>query len=250
MTGLWVVEEGDRRAQTVVLVHGSMDRSTSFVKAARRLPQLHVVRYDRRGYGRSGGVPASADVDDHVADLLALVGPGPASVVGHSLGGVIALVAAERRPDVVRSVGAYEAPMPWADWWPQGTAGGAALAAAAQDPAAAAELFMRRMVGDRRWERLPARTRADRRAEGPALVGDLLMVRAGQCPYDPASIGVPVVVACGTGTAAHHAEAARRLAGTVPDATLVTVDGAGHGGHASHPEAFAAVVRQVVGAAA
>lgn len=250
MSGLWAVEEGDPRGRTVVLVHGSMDRSTSFVKAARRLADLRVVRYDRRGYGRSVGVPATADLSAHVGDLLGLVGAGPAVAVGHSLGGVVALAAAERRPDVVHAVGAFEAPMPWEPWWPAVTAGGSALAAAAADPMSAAEVFMRRMIGDRRWERLPQRTRDDRRAEGPALVADLRMVREGGPPYTAAALAVPVVAGCGTESKAHHREAAGRLAAAAPAGELVTVDGAGHGAHASHSAEFAAFVRRVVERAA
>ena len=37
----------------VVLVHGSMDRSGSWVRVVRELRDVHTVRYDRRGYGRS-----------------------------------------------------------------------------------------------------------------------------------------------------------------------------------------------------
>jgi pimeloyl-ACP methyl ester carboxylesterase len=248
-TGLWVVEEGDPSGSTVVLVHGSMDRSTSFAKAARRLPDLRVLRYDRRGYGRSVGVPPAADVAVHVDDLLALVGGGPAVVVGHSIGGVIALAAAERRSGAVAAVGAFEAPMPWEPWWPSVTAGGSALAGAEGDPHGAAEVFMRRMIGDDRWERLPERTRHDRRAEGPALLADLHMVRSGRPPYSAAGLTVPVVVGHGTESRAHHREAAARLAAAVPGAELVVVEGAGHGAHSSHPEAFAAFVRRVLGRA-
>lgn len=250
MTGLWCREEGDAGGPLVVLVHGSMDRSTSFVKAIRRLADLRVLRYDRRGYGRSIAVPPSPDLADHVADLLDLVGDRPAAVVGHSLGGVVALTAAARRPAVVRAVGAFEAPMPWEPWWPSTTAGGSTLAMAATDPAGAAEAFMRRMIGDARWERLPPGTREDRRAEGVALRCDLRMIRAGGAPYAPADLPVPVVAGCGTESAPHHREAARHLAATAPGADLVVVDGAGHGAHVSHPEDFAAFVRKVVGRAA
>lgn len=243
----WAHEEGDGDGPLVVLVHGTMDRSTSFVKAIRRLDGLRVVRYDRRGYGRSAHLPVADHLDDHVDDLFGVVAGRPAVVAGHSIGGVIALVAAERRPDLVRAVAVYEAPMSWAPWWPRRTVGAGAAAAATGDPAAAAELFMRRMVGDERWERLPARTREERRAEGRALLSDLTMVRrAGGPPYDGAALAVPLVVGHGAESAPHHAEAARRLAAAVPGARLVCVDGAGHGAHTTHPDDFAGLVREAV----
>ncbi len=108
----------------VVLVHGSMDRAASFIKTARRLPELEVVRYDRRGYGRSVTAGVAPTIEDHVDDLLAVAGPGPVAVVGHSLGGVIAVAAAQHRPDVVVSVGAFESPMSWSSSWPSRSAGG------------------------------------------------------------------------------------------------------------------------------
>src|SRR5687767_6620707 len=78
-------------------------------------------------------------------------------VVGHSSGGVVALAAAERRPDLVAAVGAFESPMSWMPWWPKQSAGGTAMQAAS-DPGDAVERFMRRMVGDERWESLPPKT--------------------------------------------------------------------------------------------
>lgn len=231
-------------AATVVLVHGTMDRSSSFGRVMARLPDLHVVTYDRRGYGRSAAAGPGTDVDGHVADLLAVIGDRPVVVVGHSLGGNLGLAAAGRRPDLVRSVGVYEAPLPWLPEWPEGTAGGEA-AAGGVDPTDAAERFMRRLVGDERWQRLPAATRDQRRAEGPTLVAEMQSSRAG-APYDPAAITVPVVVARGSESAAHHRLSAAWLAEHLPRTESMVVDGAGHGGHTSHPAAFEQLVRRVV----
>ena len=91
-------------AALVVLVHGSMDRNGSFARCASHLRDLHTLRYDRRGYGRSAGLGAPT-ISGHVDDLIEMLDERPGAVVGHSLGGVIALAAAERRPDLVRAVG-------------------------------------------------------------------------------------------------------------------------------------------------
>lgn len=234
----------------IVLVHGAMDRSASFVKATRRLPDLDVVRYDRRGYGRSTGSAPTSSMDEQATDLLTVLDGEPAILIGHSIGGVVALAAATKEPSLVLGVGAFEAPMPWADWWPARSAGGNAVRDAAVDgAAAAAEAFMRRMVGDERWERLPPSTRAARRAEGPALLADLHSARAGGAPYDLDRLaGIPVRAGHGTESDAHHQEAARRLAartGTEP----VVIAGSGHGAHYSHPAEFAAFIQLVVDAA-
>ena len=242
MTGVWRAVEGT--GPLIVLVHGTMDRSSSFARVVRHLDGYRVARYDRRGYGRSLelGPPASfVDQVDDLLDVVASAGDGPAVVAGHSYGGTVGLAAAQRRPDVVAGVVAYEAPMPWREWWPTASAGAQAIADGA-DPADAAERFMRRMVGDRRWERLPPSTRAARRAEGPTLVAEMAHTRPPHPPaFDPAEVRVPVVAAHGTDGAPHHHRTTEALAEEVPDGELVVVDGAGHGIHLTHPERFAAL---------
>jgi pimeloyl-ACP methyl ester carboxylesterase len=243
VTHLFTTERpGPPGAPVVVLVHGSLDRSSAFARVQRHLDGLTVVRYDRRGYGRSLAVPPSTSFGDQVTDLLEVVGGRPCTVAGHSLGGVIALAAAQAHPELVRAVVAYEAPMPWVEWWPGSTAGSQATADPS-DAGAAAERFMRRMVGDERWAALPEGTRAQRRAEGPALLSELRAIRppAG-APYDPAAIGVPVLAGCGSRSSPHHQRSARALAAAVPQGELVVVEGADHGVHLTHPAAFADLV--------
>lgn len=231
----------------VVFVHGSMDRGGSFLKVARRLRDLDVVRYDRAGYGRSVSLPPAPTFAAHVDELDAVIGERPSVVVGHSLGGLIALGAAAARPEWVSAVVAYESPFAWADWWPKRSAGGEAVRAADDGgPEDAAERFMRRMIGDERWDRLPPSTRAARRAEGPALVSELRLVRGGPPPFALSDVRCPVVAAHGTESAAHHRRSAVELAAAVPGQEVVVIEGAGHGAHFSHPDEFAGLVRLAV----
>lgn len=230
---------GDGGGLPVVVVHGGMDRASSFGRVARHLSDLPLVSYDRRGYGASieAGV---TDLDGHVADLLDVIGEEPVVLFGHSMGGVVSLVAAARRPDLVRSVLAFEAPTPWAPWWPARSSD----PAADRDPAEEAERFMRRMVGDSIWERLPARTRQARRAEGPALLADLDSLLLDAPPFDAGAIVAPCLSAAGGETTWWHRRAAEELADQLPVGELAVVDGATHGAHLSHPGAVAALVRR------
>lgn len=233
-------------AATVVLVHGSLDRSAAFARVQRHLADLRVIRYDRRGYGRSLHVAVVDRFDAQVDDLEVVVGERPAVIVGHSLGGVVALAFAQRHPDLTDAVVAYEAPMPWASWWPGSSAGSVATGHAG-DASDAAEQFMRRLVGDDRWVALPQRTRDQRRAEGPALLAELHAIRDGGAPpYDPARIVVPVIAAHGSASSDHHRRTAVALAGLVPNAELVVVDGARHGVHLTHPAGLAALARRAL----
>lgn len=240
-------DDRPEHAPRLVLVHGVMDRASSFGRVVGNLHDVVVVAYDRRGYAHSSGVAATGGLDEQVDDLLGILGDTPASVVGHSMGGVVALIAAERRPDVVEALGVYEPPMPWLDWWPQTTAGSQA-AAEASDPGAAAERFLRVLVGDESWEMLPMRTQQQRRDEGAALVADLQSIRVATPPFDTRAISVPVTVARGSATRDHHIKGAAFLADALA-VPLHTVEGAGHNAHQSHPREFAAFCRVVLASA-
>ena len=232
-----------------MLVHGSLDRSAGLLKLSRRLEdRFRVLRYDRRGYGRSTPHGGPFAMGEQVADLVGLLNGRPAVVFGHSYGGNVALALADRHPDLVRAVGVYEAPLPWLDWWPTGTAGGEA-ARSPDDPAEAAERFMRRLLGDETWRRLPSRTRAARRAEGVTMVAELADLQA-HAPWEPSRIGVPAVAMRGAGGAAHHQRSTEHLGAVLADCPVVTIDGARHFGPNSHPDAVAGVLGELVNRAA
>jgi pimeloyl-ACP methyl ester carboxylesterase len=248
--GLYVLEHEpyDEDAPVVVLVHGAMDRSAAFGRVVQRLPDLFVIVYDRRGYGRSArAAPPATTLADHADDLLAVLDERPAAVVGHSYGGATAMMAAHLRPDLITSLGVFESPVPWMPWWPAESAEsvGAELLARADDPGAAAELFVRGQLGDDAWQDLPEPTQAERRAEGPVLLADLHSLRAAGAPFDPAELAVPMVVGRGTVTAGYQRTAAGALA-EATGAELIEIEGGAHASHTTHPSEFAAFVRRVV----
>ena len=236
---------GPPDAPLIALVHGAMDRSAAMVLLSRRLDDTYrVLRYDRRGYARSHGAGGPFTLDAHVADLAALLDARRAVIFGHSYGGNVALALAERRPDLVRSVAVYESPMSWLPWWPGNTgrrgAGGEGI------PADAAEQFMRRVVGDDRWEALPEQVRNARRAEGVALVEEVSDLAAA-APWHPERIDVPVVAMYGSLTREHHRDGCHYLAEVLSDRPAIAIEGAGHNGPYTHPEAVAGVVRELEG---
>lgn len=245
---VYVAESGEENpGALVVLVHGSMDRSGSWVRVARELRDRHTVRYDRRGYGRSRHV-GPGEMEEHIADLFDVVRDRPCVVAGHSYGAAIALAAAERRPDVVRAVVSFEGPMPWRDFWPTTSGGSNAMADVRAGTAVgdAAERFLRRHIGDAKWESLPQRTRDERREEGAALLTELASAREGGSPYDPTRIAVPVISARGTESEAYLMHGADVLATEIPGAEHAVIQGASHGAHQSHPAEFAALIRRAL----
>ena len=94
----------------VILVHGTMTWGTDehFGFAAQRpLADHHrLIVMDRRGYGASPDLEHNAyasDYDIDAQDVVALLGDG-AHLVGHSYGGVVAMLAAAQRPQAIRSL--------------------------------------------------------------------------------------------------------------------------------------------------
>lgn len=239
----------DPSLPAVVIVHGAMDRAASFGRVMRRLPDLDVTAYDRRGYDGSieGGVART--LAEHAADLVAVArwtGAERVVVVGHSLGGTVALrSAATAAPsDVPDALGLFESPVPTLPGF-RPEAGDAALAAAATDgPAAAAECFYRMLIGERAWTRLRDRDRRTRLAEGEALVAELEDLRRPGAVPDPHSVEVPALVGDGSASAQPLRIAAAALADALPRGSASTLEGAGHGAHLTHPDEFARWVRR------
>ena len=158
-------------------------------------------------------------------------------LVGHSIGGSLALGAARDAPERVSAVVAYEAPLLWEPWWPRRSTDHAD----SQSSEAIGEQFMRRIVGDATWEALPERAKADRRTEGAALICEL--GSAGSLdPVDLTKLSVAVIVGRGSGVEAHRSQAAEQMLAEIPNAVSMAIDGAPHNAHMTHPVEFAALV--------
>jgi pimeloyl-ACP methyl ester carboxylesterase len=247
---IWSATTGAVDGVHVVLIHGSLDRSAGLLKLSRRLDERYrVTRYDRRGYGRSRPHPGPFDIDHQVADLVEVVREapdtaGPVVIVGHSYGGNVALALADRHPEMVAGVVTFESPLSWLSWWPRNSAGGDAMTWR-DEPEEAAERFMRRLIGDDRWDRLPPSSRAARRAEGPAMIGELTDLRQ-HAPWVPERVTVPVMALRGEHGQQHHRAGAEALAEMLPTATMRTVPDAHHFGPNTHPDDVAAMVIEFV----
>ena len=240
MNSLWAEEAGDSEHPLVVVIHGSMDRSAGMLKLSRRLdPDYRVLRYDRRGYGRSFPHPGPFTMDEQVGDLVGLLEGRRAVLIGHSYGGNVALTAADDHPDLVAGVAVYETPLSWEPWWPGTTAGAIAVAEAGK-PREAAEQFMRRILGVRRWEELPERTRQDRLDEGIAMVEELADLRRNR-PWIAEHITVPVVTSYGSLGAPHHHQGMQRAA-TELGCPVIELPDCRHDAPLSQPDLFRSAV--------
>lgn len=102
----------------VLLIHGSGTYSETFEPLLDRLPTgVRAIAYDRRGFGASVGPPAGR-FSEHVEDaavLLEALDAAPATILGSSTGGVLALRLAVARPELVSALvliePAYQLPL-------------------------------------------------------------------------------------------------------------------------------------------
>ncbi len=238
---------------TVVLVHGAMDRAASFGRTMRRLPDLDVVAFDRRGYAGSPYVEGRGTLGSHATDLATVVdwtGASAVVVVGHSMGGTVALALAASGDDRLTAVGAFESPAPWLDDSRSSVGGGAVDVADRDGAAAGAEHFYRLMVGEHTWSRLRDRDREARRNEGPALLDELRDLRDPGTSVALDRVTLPVTVGAGGRSAQHLRRSTEQLGRALHDARTVHIAESGHGAHLSHPDEFARFVRATVARAA
>jgi len=100
--------EGPQSGPPLVLLHGGGDRWQYFTPL---LPTLatrwHVYAVDLRGHGASGRVPGQYRPEHYTADVTAFIENNfdvPAALLGHSLGGWVALMAAAQLKEKVRAL--------------------------------------------------------------------------------------------------------------------------------------------------
>ncbi len=91
----------------IILLHGATFRAEDWENIFPRLAtRYRVIAYDARGHGKSGRA-TSYDINNFADDLLRVidqVAAAPAIVIGHSLGGATALVAAAKKPAAIKAL--------------------------------------------------------------------------------------------------------------------------------------------------
>jgi pimeloyl-ACP methyl ester carboxylesterase len=237
----------------LVLVHGTTaDHLTWRVSGPllARHRTLHAL--DRRGRGASGDEPDYA-LEREYADLAAVVERvadehgAPVPVVGHSLGGRIALGAAGLTRSIDRLVVYEGAPAPpGASYEAAGLVGRLRERLERGDRDGMLSLFMTEVVG--MSEADLERFRADavwplRVAAAHTIVRELEAAASPAASLDAlGDVRVPVLQVLGGASTPIFGVAVRALAARLADGRVVTIDGAKHAAHHTHAEAFVAAV--------
>ncbi|HAN07756.1 MAG TPA: hypothetical protein DCP89_04595 [Acidimicrobiaceae bacterium] len=231
------VYETERDGPCVVFVHGAMDRAAGMIRIARCLPTWNIIRYDRRGYGRSEADAIERGFDGQIQDLKAALPDRPCVLFGHSYGGVIAMALGSMKPPEVVAIVSYEAPRAWEKWWPKAPD-------EETNPGDAAEYFMRNLVGNSKWLSMTPRAREQYRRQGELMVQELRWQETRR--YDASQIKVPLIVGVGSESNERAHMAARLTAAEASKGTLQKIEGLGHGAPQTHPKQIAHLIKSAL----
>jgi pimeloyl-ACP methyl ester carboxylesterase len=103
--------------EPALYVHGLGGASTNWTDYAGLLAtRLDGEALDLPGFGRSGPSPRGYGMPEHARTVIAYLehrAAGPVHLVGNSLGGVVSLMVAAARPDLVRTLTLVSPAMPW-----------------------------------------------------------------------------------------------------------------------------------------
>jgi pimeloyl-ACP methyl ester carboxylesterase len=250
-------DTGDPGGAPTLLLHAGVFGAW-FAPLAPRLPG-RTIRVLRAGYTGGPPPPGPVEIATHAAHAAAvldrLVG-GPAAVVAHSSGCVIALQLAQDRPDLVARLVLSEPPLidPLLD--PDdvpvvgaelGPAMGAAMGAALSGNVPAAfDAFMTAVCGPGHRPVLVDVLGADglARAERDSafFFADEVPAMGRWTPVDPATVGVPTLLVQGGASPGPTHRLIARLAERLPDARVTTIAGANHLLPLTHPDELAAAI--------
>jgi pimeloyl-ACP methyl ester carboxylesterase len=233
---------------TVLLIHSGGFTSRQWRRLIERLvPRFHAVAPDLLGYGTSGrwpdGEPFHFRQDLDYLESLLDRDLGSAHLVGHSYGGFLALQLALRRPDLVRSIAAYE-PVAFGildDVEDADARAGLALVKRQWEPGDGGvdEAWLRAFVewwnGPGAWDRLNEETRAAFRATGWKVFNEVMTLagdRTSRSAY--ATISIPALILGGELSPLAERRVVEKLGAALPRAIARIFAGVGHMAPISH----------------
>ena len=230
----------------ILLIHGSAaDHTTWGIQVSSKLGEDLRAKFTLIAYDRRTDVTS---VEDHADDAIEhLAGDDtPALVCGSSFGAVVALDAIRRHPEHFAGAILLEPPMPPSDT--VAPAQHELLVAfdrrrAEQGDEAAAELFLRTVLGDAAYERMPAAFQTRSQSMSAQIRADSAALIAYRPRYaELRSVRTPVQLVGGERSAPYFRPTLDALFAALPDARLEILAGAGHMMHAEAHKKFTDVI--------
>ncbi|ANH39691.1 Esterase YbfF [Nocardioides dokdonensis FR1436] len=258
-TSLHSTEVGDT-GERVVFLHGLFGQGRNFTQIAKAMrPEFHSLLVDLPNHGRSGwtdtfSYAATADrIAEHLAEGFAA--DGPVHVVGHSMGGKVAMLLALRHPELVERLVVVDiAPVPSDNAGEfehlLGSLAGLELDGLARR-ADADEQLSEAIPQERVRGFLLQNLRSS--SEGFSWQANLGLLRdelaaIGGFPEVTESFDHPVLWMAGERSGYVTEDAEPEMQRLFPRTVQVTIKGAGHWVHSEKPEAFISALRTFLGA--
>jgi non-heme chloroperoxidase len=241
------IKRGDGDA--FVFVHGSLGDYRDWLGHLGPFAERYrTILYSRRAHHPNAWPEeyTHCDPEVHAADLAAVIETleaGPVHLFGHSYGGLISLVLAARRPDLVRTLILGEPPlMPWLEDSADGRALGADFMASAWLPARAAfqqgemeegvRAFINGVIGDNAFDRLPPPVRAAMMDNAAAMHVETVSPRetffSTLTRKEVSRLRTPVLLVNGEKSPPMFALILDELEHSLPDVERVTIPGVSH----------------------
>ena len=242
----------------VVCLHSNSSNSGQWRTLMETLaPKVHVLAADSYGSGKSPAWPNDRPLT--LRDEAALLEPvfakagDPFSLVGHSYGAGVALIAALARPKRVRALALYEPTvfaLVDAELPPPNDADGICAAVGravgaldAGDADRAAEYFIDYWMERGAWRRMPEQRRAPIAATIHNIRGwSHALLREPTPAQAFASLDIPVLYMVGKKSPLPSRAVAKILTRVLPRVEVVEFDGLGHMAPVTHPDAVNAAI--------
>jgi len=252
----WYTAQG-AGAETVLLLHGGLSNSDALLDSIGGPLGEHrrVAAFDRRGHGRTADTPEAFHYESMVDETIAVIEHigGPVHIVGWSDGGIVGLLLALRRPELVGRLVAIGANYHW-NVLPDLTA------AAASHDAGGSGGTHAEVAGDsddtpmdNPVVALMAAEYAERSPDGPdhfAVVAakgfHLFGIEPELTVEDLARVSVPVLLMAGDDDLIPLSHTAAFFAG-LPEAQLAIVPGASHALPQEHPQEVVGLIERFLG---
>lgn len=243
------IESGAPDGAPIVLLHGIGGNSSLWAPTLRVLAKFRVLAWDMPGYGRSAPLPEMTfpALAEALVAMLDAAGVARATLLGHSIGGMVAQEAAALFPDRIEKLVLYATSAAFGSRDPsfaedfvrtrlapldaglgmQGVADGVAKVAFGEAPDPAAE---------------PACRAAMAAVEEASYRATIACLTSFDRREALARIAVPTLLIAGEHDRMSPPKGVARMGEKIPGARVVTIPRAGHFAHLEQPAAFNAAL--------